>query len=38
MQRGGKVRIERIPNVRRSTLHGFISRAVKDEAEAIYSG
>ena len=37
IQRGGKVRIERIPNVRRPTLHDFINRAVKDEAEAIYT-
>ena len=27
----------RIPDVRRKTLHAFISRAVKDEAEAIYT-
>ncbi len=37
IQRGGKVRIERIPNTRRETLHGFIKRAVKNEAEAIYT-
>ena len=37
IQRGGNVRLERIPNVKRKTLHGFISRAVKDEAEAIYT-
>ena len=34
---GGKVRIERIPDTRRETLHGFIKRAVKNEAEAIYT-
>ena len=37
IQRGGKVRLERIPDVRRHTLHDFISRTVKDEAEAIYT-
>ena len=37
IQRGGKIRLERIPNVRRHTLHGFIARAVKDEAKAIYT-
>ena len=37
IQRGGKVRIERIPNIRRHTLHNFIRRTVKDEAEAIYT-
>ena len=37
IQRGGKVRIERIPNIRRRTLHDFIQRNVKDEAEAIYT-
>ncbi len=37
IQRGGKVRVERISDVKRHTLHGFISRAVRDEAEAIYT-
>ena len=37
IQRGGKVRIERIPNVKKKTLHDFINRTVKDEAEAIYT-
>ena len=37
VQRGGKVRLERIPNIRRHTLHDFIRRTVKDEAEAIYT-
>ncbi len=37
IQRGGKVRVERISDVKRHTLHGFIGRAVKDEAEAIYT-
>ena len=37
IERGGRVRIERIPNVRRDTLHGFTRRTVRDEAEAIYT-
>ena len=37
IQRGGKVRLERIPNIKRKTLHAFIQRTVKDEAEAIYT-
>ena len=37
IQRGGNIRVERIPNIRRHTLHDFIHRTVKDEAEAIYT-
>lgn len=37
IQRGGKIRLERIPNIKRKTLHSFIGRTVKDEAEAIYT-
>ena len=37
IQRNGNVRLESIPNVRRKTLHDFIERTVKDEAEAIYT-
>ena len=37
IQRGGKIRIERIPDIRKRTLHDFIARTVKDEAEAIYT-
>ena len=37
IQRGGKVRLERIPDIRRHTLHDFINRTVKDEVEAIYT-
>ena len=37
IERGGRVRLERIPDVRRGTLHGFIQRSVRDEAEAIYT-
>ena len=37
IQRGGFVRLERIPNIRKHTLHAFIRRTIKDEAEAIYT-
>ena len=37
IQREGKVRVERIPDVTKETLHGFIERTVHDEAEAIYT-
>ena len=37
IQRGGKVRVERIPNIKKKTIHDFIKRTVKDEAEAIYT-
>ena len=37
VQRGGKVRIERIPDIKRGTLHDFIKRNIKDETEAIYT-
>ena len=37
IQRGGQIRVERVPNIRRYTLHGFIQRTIKDEAEAIYT-
>ena len=37
IQRGGKVRLESIPNVRKATLHKFINRHVRDETEAIYT-
>ena len=37
IQRDGNVRLERIPNVRRHTLHDFINRTVRDKAEAIYT-
>ena len=37
IQRDGQVRLERIPNVRKRTLHDFIERVVHDKAEAIYT-
>lgn len=37
LQRGGQVRLERVPDVKRRTLHDFIHRNVKNEAEAIYT-
>ena len=37
IQRDGQVRLERIPNIRKKTLHGFIKRHVSDETEAIYT-
>ncbi len=33
----GKIRVERVPNIKRRTLHDFIKRNVADEAEAIYT-
>ena len=37
LQRDGKVKLEQIPNVKRDTLHDFIDRTVRDDAEAIYT-
>ena len=37
IQRDGQVRLERIPNNRKKTLHAFIDRHVTDETEAIYT-
>ena len=37
IQREGKVRLECIPDVKKKTLHAFIARNIKDEAEAIYT-
>ena len=37
IQRGGNIRLERIPNVRKATLHKFIERHVRDKTEAIYT-
>ncbi len=37
VQRKGTIRLKRIPDVRRDTLHAFIAETVKDEAQAIYT-
>jgi len=37
VQRGGKIRLEQVPDVKRDTLHGFVDRHVTDEADAIYT-
>ncbi len=37
VQRNGQIRLEKIPNIRKSTLHDFIKRHVHDECEAIYT-
>ena len=37
IQRDGGVRLERITDTKRATLHSFINRTVRDEAEAIYT-
>ena len=37
IQRDGGIRLERIPDTKRATLHSFINRTVRDEAEAIYT-
>ena len=37
IERGGRVRLQRIPDVRKPTLHDFVKRTVRDEAEAIYT-
>ncbi len=37
IERGGKVRIERIPNIKKGTIQDFVRRNISDEAEAIYT-
>ena len=37
IQRDGGIQLERIPDTKRATLHSFINRTVRDEAEAIYT-
>ena len=37
IERGGQVRIERIPNIRKGTIQDFVERTVSPEAEAIYT-
>lgn len=37
VQRGGSIRLEVIPNIRRQTLHRFIAKHTKPDTEAIYT-
>ena len=37
IQRGGQIRLARIPNIRKTTLHKFVASTIRDEAEAIYT-
>ncbi|MCY3611203.1 MAG: IS1595 family transposase [Gemmatimonadetes bacterium] len=37
IERGGRVRIERIPDSRKGTIHDFVKRNISPEAEAIYT-
>ena len=37
LQRGGKVRLEGIPDVSKKTLHSFVNRNIQAEAEVIYT-
>src|SRR5258708_7641928 len=37
LQRGGQVRLRRIPNVKKETLHAFVASVAKDETEAFYT-
>ena len=37
VQRGGEVRIEAVPNIKKATLHAFIARNTRPDTEAIYT-
>ena len=37
IERGGRVRIERIRDAKKRTLHDFIDRSISDKAEAVYT-
>ena len=37
VQRGGEVRIETVPNIKKATLHAFIARNTRPDTEAIYT-
>ena len=37
IERGGRVRLERIPDIRKGTIQDFVRRTISPEAEAIYT-
>ena len=37
IERGGRIRLERIPNIKKHTIHDFVARNISDEADAIYT-
>lgn len=37
IERGGRIRLERIPNIKKGTIHDFVARNISDEADAIYT-
>ena len=37
IERGGRIRLERITDIKKGTIHDFVKRTVSDEAEAIYT-
>src|SRR5688572_27563688 len=37
LQRGGQVRLQRVPDVKKATLHAFVKTVAKDETEAFYT-
>ena len=37
IERGGQIRLERIPDIRKDTIQDFVKRTVSDDAEAIYT-
>ena len=38
IERGGRARLQRIPDIKKHTIQGFIDETVSPEAEAIYTG
>ena len=37
VERGGRIRLERIADIKKRTIHDFVERTVSDRAEAIYT-
>ena len=37
IERGGRIRLERIPDIRKGTIQDFVKRNISDEAEAIHT-